>query len=88
MCRKSMNANTSALTFWDFVPRSDMGRLQHKCNRLRLRVLATCSITITIKQNHNVTDYDYIVSNHDYNRDYSCLETSSKRKQNHLHSFM
>jgi len=29
-----------------------MGRLQHKCNRLRL--LATCSITITNKQNHNV----------------------------------
>ena len=43
---------------------SDMGRLQHKCNRLRL--LATCSITN--KQNHNVIDYDYIESNHDYNR--------------------
>jgi len=58
-----------------------MGRLQHKCNRLRL--LATCSITITItnKQNHNVIDYDYIESNHDYNRDYICLETSSERKQ-------
>jgi len=54
-----------------------MGRLQHKCNRLRL--LATCSITITNKQNHNVIDY--IESNHDYNRDYICLETSSERKQ-------
>jgi len=60
-----------------------MGRLQHKCNRLRLRLLATCSITITLsnKQNHNVIDYDYIVSNNDYNRDYVCLETSSERKQ-------
>ena len=38
----------------------DMGRLQHKCNRLRL--LATCSIAIKItnKQNQNVIDYDYI----------------------------
>ena len=36
---------------------SDMQRLQHKCYRLRL--LATCSITITNKQNHNVIDYDY-----------------------------
>jgi len=42
-----------------------MGRLQHKCNRLRL--LATCSITITNEQNHNVIDYNYIVSNRDYN---------------------
>jgi len=31
-----------------------MGQLQHKCNRLRL--LVTCSITITNKQNHNVID--------------------------------
>jgi len=61
---------------------ADMGRLQHKCNRLRLRLLATCSITITNKQNHNVIDYDYIVSNHDYNREYTCLPTSSERKQN------
>jgi len=29
-----------------------------------------------------VIDYDYIVSNHNYNRDYICLETSSERKQN------
>jgi len=59
----------------------DMGRLQHKCNRLRL--LATCSITITNKQNHNVIDYDYIVLDydHDYNLDYICLEISSERKQ-------
>ena len=40
------------------------------------------------KQNHNVVDYDCIVSNHDYNRDYICLETSSESKQTHLHSFM
>jgi len=59
---------------------ADMGRLQHKCNRLRL--LATCSITITNKQNHNVIDYDYIESNHDYYRDYFCLQTSSERKHN------
>jgi len=57
-----------------------MGRLQHKCNRLRL--LTTCSITIINKQNHIVIDYDYIESNHDYNRDYVCLETSPERKQN------
>ena len=63
-----------------------MGRLHYKCNRLRL--LATCSITITNKQNHSAIGYDYIVSNHDYNRDYIRLETSSEIKQNHLHSFM
>jgi len=57
-----------------------MGQLVHKCNRLRS--LATCSITITNKQNHNVIDYDYIESNHDYNREYNCLQTSSERKQN------
>jgi len=56
-----------------------MGRLQQKC--IRLRLLATCSITITNNQNHNVMDYDYIVSNHDYNRDYIRLETFSERKQ-------
>jgi len=62
---------------------ADMGRLHHKCNRLRLRLLATCSITITNKQNHNLIDYDhdYIESNHDFNCDYICLETSSERKQ-------
>jgi len=59
---------------------SDMGRLHHKCNWLRL--IATCSITITNKQNHIVIDYDYIESNHDYNRDYTCHETSSEQKQN------
>jgi len=63
-----------------------MGRLQHKCNRLRLR--ATCSITITNKQNHNVIDYDYIESNHDYNHDYICPETSSERKQTHFYGLM
>jgi len=31
-------------------------------------------MTIANKQNHNVIDY--IESNHDYNRDYICLETS------------
>jgi len=59
---------------------ADMGRLEHKCDRLRL--LATCSVTITNKQNLNAIDYDYIESNHDYSRDYICLETSSERKQN------
>jgi len=54
----------------------------------RLRILATCSITITNKQNHNVIDYDSIVSNHDYNRDYICLETSSERKKKNICSFM
>jgi len=29
-----------------------------------------------------VIDYDYTKSNHDYNRDYICLETSSERKHN------
>jgi len=62
---------------------ADMGRLQHKCNRLRL--LATCSITN--KQNQNVIDYDYTDSNHDYNRDYICLETHSERKP-HFHGLM
>ena len=62
-----------------------MGRLHHKCNRLQL--LATCSITITNKQNHNAIDYDYIESHHDYNRDYICLETSSERKENSFARF-
>jgi len=52
-----------------------MGRLQHECNRLRLQLLATHSITN--KQNYNVIDYDYIESN----RDYICLEISSEQKQ-------
>jgi len=30
----------------------------------------------------NAIDYDYIESNHDYNRDCICLETSWERKQN------
>jgi len=34
------------------------------------------------KQNLFVIDYDYIESNHDYNRDYIYPETSSERKQN------
>jgi len=55
-----------------------MERLQHKCDRIRL--LATHSITN--KQNRNVIDYDYTESNHDYNRDFICLETFSGRKQN------
>jgi len=33
---------------------ADMGRLHQKCNRLLL--LATCSITITNKERHNVID--------------------------------
>ena len=28
----------------------------------------------------DVIDYDYIESNHDYNRDYNCLETFSEKK--------
>jgi len=61
-----------------------MGRLLHKCNRLRLLATGWIKITITNKQNHNVIDYDYdyIESNHVYIRDYICLETSSERKQN------
>jgi len=37
---------------------------------------------ITNKQDYSVIDYNYIESNHDYNRDYICLETSSERKRN------
>jgi len=58
-----------------------MGRLHHKCNLLRLLV-TYYSITITNKQNHNVTDYNYIESNHNYNRNYIYLEISSERKHN------
>ena len=29
----------------------------------------------------DVIDYDYIESNHDYNRDYNCLETFSEKKK-------
>jgi len=38
-------------------------------------------ITITNKQIHNVIDYDYIESNHDYKCVYICLITSSERKK-------
>ena len=64
----------------------DMGQLHHKCNWSRL--LATCSITNTNKQNHNVNDYDYVESNHNCNRDCICLETPSQWKQNYLHGLM
>jgi len=40
--------------------------------------------SIKNKQNDNVIDYDYMKSNHDY----ICLETSSERKQTHLHGLM
>ena len=33
------------------------------------------------KQNRNVIHYDYIQTDHNYNRDYICLETSSEPKQ-------
>jgi len=33
------------------------------------QLLATCTIKITNKQNHNVIDYYYIKNNHDYNLD-------------------
>jgi len=39
------------------------------------------SITITNKQDDNVIDYNYIESNHDYNRDYICLQAASEQKQ-------
>ena len=61
---------------------ADMGRLQSKCNRLRLGLLVTCSITVTNKQNHNAIDYDYIESNHDYNRDF-ILSSDILRKKTH-----
>jgi len=64
-----------------------MERLQHKCSRLRL--LATCSITIRNKQNHNEIDCDHIVSYHDYNGDYICLlKHPQKESKPHLHGFM
>ena len=43
--------------------------------------MQSITITITNIQDYNVTDYDYIESNHDYNRDYIGLETSSEQKQ-------
>jgi len=65
------------LLYWScFYFISDMGRLHRKCNRLRL--LVKCSITITSKQNHNVIDYDYLETI----RDYICLRTSPERKKN------
>jgi len=33
-------------------------------------------------------DYDYIQTNHYYNHDCICLETSSERKHTHLHGLM
>jgi len=35
---------------------------------------------ITNKQYRNVIDYDYIESNHDYNRDYICLQMCSVKE--------
>jgi len=43
---------------------------------------------ITNNQNHNIIDYDYIESNHDYNRDYICLEILQSENKLHLHSLM
>ena len=82
--KTNRNQRTELRRTWDThrctdVSTADIGRLQHKCNQLRL--LATCSITIANKQNNSVIDYDYIKSNHDCNRDYICLETFSERKQ-------
>ena len=39
-------------------------------------------------QNHNVIHYDYIESNHDYNRDCIYLETPSERNKTLLHGLM
>ena len=56
---------------------ADMGRLHHKCNRLRLRLCDNVMITITIMitsfSNVIDYDYDYISCNHDCNRDYFAL---------------
>jgi len=41
-------------------------------------VIDYATYSITNKQNHNVINYDYTESNHDY----ICLETSSEGKQN------
>jgi len=49
-------------------------------------MVATCSITN--KQNHILIYYNYIESNHDYNRDYICLETPSKENKTHLHGLI
>jgi len=51
-----------------------MGRLRHKCDRLRL--LATCAITN--KQNLNAVDHDYIESSHDHNRNDIILRKKTK----------
>ena len=45
-------------TSWFTLLQTDMGQL-----------LATSTIKITNKQNHNVIDYYYIKNNHDYNLD-------------------
>jgi len=42
---------------------------------------------LTISQ-CNRYDYDYIESNHDYNRDYICLETPSEKNITNLYDFM
>jgi len=44
---------------------------------------ANCSITITNKQNHNVFDYDYVESNHDYKYklEANCEKFDSKFKE-------
>jgi len=69
------------LLYWScFYFLSDMGRLQHKCNQLRL--LVKCSIAS--KQNHSVIDYDYLESIHDY----ICLGTCQKENKTHLHGLM
>ena len=45
--------------------------------------------TIANNQNHNVIDYDYIISNYDYNCDWICdLKRPQKENKTHLHSFM
>ena len=84
-CKSNSVSFTDRWFIYDVMDQcTDMERLHHKCTRLRLLVTRS----ITIKQNHSIIGYDCIESNHDYNRDYICLETSSKRKQTHSHSLM
>ena len=83
LCDPTFRRMNFVFTWINFrVMVADMGRLHHKCNPLQ--ALATCSITITNKKNHNVIDYDCIESNHNKNPDYICFVSCSERKQSPL----
>ena len=54
----------------------------YNTNVIGYNYLPPARLRLRINKIANVIDYDYVESNHDYNRDYFSLQTSSERKHN------